>query len=62
MNFCPFIKDECRNDCVFHIRKMSTTSEKLTACQLVSVLSTHYDLCDTIIKEKQEDINPRTAQ
>lgn len=52
--FCPFINGECRNDCVFRIRKTSADEETLTVCRLVSTTATNFDLCDIIIREKQD--------
>lgn len=52
--FCPFIDGQCRTDCVFRIREMSADSETFTVCRLVSAAATNYDLCDKIIKEKEQ--------
>lgn len=52
--FCPFLKDMCRADCVFRIREISADSETLTVCRLVSTVATNFDLCDKIIREKEE--------
>lgn len=52
--FCPFLKGECRSDCVFRIREISADSETLTVCRLVSTAATNFDLCDKIIKEKEK--------
>lgn len=52
--FCPFLKDECRSECVFRIREISADSETLTVCRLVSTAATNFDLCDKIIREKED--------
>lgn len=52
--FCPFLKDQCRPDCVFRIREISADSETLTVCRLVSTAATNFDLCDKIIREKEK--------
>lgn len=52
--FCPFINGECRKDCVFRIREISADKETLTVCRLVSTTATNFDLCDMIIREKQD--------
>ena len=55
--FCPIIKDECRADCVFRTRKAYADSETETVCRLVSTAAINYDLCDIIIREKEETLN-----
>ena len=52
--FCPFLKGECRSDCVFRIREISADSETLTVCRLVSTAATNFTLCDILIKEKEK--------
>lgn len=52
--FCPFLKDECRSECVFRIRQTVVDSETITVCRLVSAATINSELCDIIIREKEE--------
>ena len=54
--YCPFIDDECHARCVFRIPKVTVDAETVTTCRLVASAATNCDLCDIVIKEKQDAI------
>lgn len=58
-NFCPFINGECRKNCVFRTREISVDAETQTVCRLVSATAANFDLCDIIIRDKQD---PKTSK
>lgn len=52
--FCPFVKDKCRDDCVFKCRSVST-ADGLSDCRIAIAVASSDELHDIIIKEKQDN-------
>ncbi len=56
INFCPFINDKCRNDCVFNGRSVST-ADGLADCRIAIAVASSDELCDIIIKKTQDNVS-----
>lgn len=56
--FCPFINGECRTDCVFRRRKVSSENG-VTECQLVATSSSSEYLSDILIKKEENAANKK---
>lgn len=52
--FCPFINGECRTDCVFRRKKVSSENG-VTECQLVATSSSSEYLSDILITKEEEN-------
>lgn len=55
-DFCPFINDKCRSDCVFKGRSVST-ADGLADCRIAIAVASSDELCDIIIKKNQDNIS-----
>ena len=53
-NFCPFIKDKCRENCVFHIRK-TAIDDIITECRLCVAAVDLQTVIDKINRIKKND-------
>lgn len=56
--FCPFINGECRTDCVFRRRKVSSENG-VTECQLVATSSSSEYLSDILISKEENGMSEK---
>lgn len=57
--FCPFIKDNCKPDCVFRIHTTTADPMTQTTCRLVSAAAGLEYLSDVL---PASETNPRNPQ
>lgn len=53
--FCPFIKDECRNDCVFHCRPRAA-SQSMSNPVLSCVIASRIDAMNTDQRDQLSEL------
>lgn len=51
---CPFINGQCREDCVFRLKRKVASENGTTVCRLVISTETSEHLCDILIQKNQE--------
>lgn len=55
MDFCPFIKDECRSDCVFRCRPRAA-SESMDHAPLRCVIASRLDAVNTEQRDQLSEL------